>query len=110
MKVINKTRQTTIAEKIIEAKSLKDQSIGLLNHKTPTAMIMNTRFGIHTFFMKYPIDVVVIDSKNHIVAIKQNIKPNSLFIWNPKYNTVLELPSGAISKSETALHDEINLL
>jgi uncharacterized protein len=110
MKLINKTKNTTIAENIIEAKSLKDQSMGLLKYKTPTAMLIKTRFGIHTFFMKYPIDVLVLDKQNRIAQIKENLQPNKLFVWNPKYETILELPLGAIKQSKTQLHDQINLL
>lgn len=107
MKVINKTKTTTLAEKVILAKSIKEQTIGLLRYKIPSAMLIKTRFGIHTFFMQYPIDVLVLNDANCVVKLKQNMRPNALLFWNPQHGTVLELPSGTITKSQTTVNDQI---
>ena len=109
MKVINKTRQTTLAENIIIPQSLLEQSLGLLQYKTPVAMLLKTHLGIHTFWMKYPIDVLILDRKNHVVAMKKNMKSNRIFLWNPKCETVLELPAGTIKKTKTENGDTILL-
>lgn len=109
MKIINTTRQTTLAQNIIEAKSLIDQSLGLLRYKTPTAMLIKTRFGIHTLFMKYPIDVLVLDKSNHVVAIKENLQPNKVHFWNINYTTILEIPAGTIHKTKTTLNDQLSI-
>ena len=109
MTVKNKTRQTTIAKNLLTPTSLKDQSIGLISHKEPTAMLIKTRFGIHTLFMKYAIDVLILDEANNVVALKENLKPNDMYIWNPKYNKVLELPRGTIKKSKTKIADKMSI-
>lgn len=57
--------------------------------------------------MKFPIDILILDNKNKVVAVKENMKPNSIFLWNTKYNTVIELPAGAITKSKTKIGDVI---
>lgn len=108
MKVINQTRNTLLADKIIDPKTLLDQSLGLLKYKTPTAMLLKTRFGIHTLDMKYPIDVIILDKNNRVTALKENLKPNRIFIWNIKYNTVLELPGGTIHTTKTAIGDDLS--
>ena len=107
MKVINKTKQTTIAENIIIPKTLLDQSLGLLKHKTPVAMLFKTRYGIHTFGMKYAIDVLILDKENRVVAMKENLKPNRIFVWDTKYETVLELPQQTIKKTKTETDDTL---
>jgi uncharacterized protein len=109
MKVVNTTRDRILAETIINATSIKDQSLGLLQHKDPTAMLIKTRFGIHTFFMKYPIDVLILDQQNFVVKLKENMQPNTIFLWNPKYETVIELPVKTINVSNTQLGDSIIL-
>lgn len=109
MKVFNQTRQTIIAEKIIIPKTLLERTIGLLKYKTPAAMLLKTRFGIHTLDMKYPIDVLILDKQNRVVRLKENLKPNRIFLWNPQYKTVIELPSGMITKTETQIGDIILL-
>jgi len=107
MKIINKTKKTTLAENIVVPKTLLDQSLGLLKYKTPVAMLLKTRWGIHTFGMRYPIDVLILDGQNHVVEIKESLKPNNIFIWNIQYETVLELPQGTIKKTKTKIMDQI---
>lgn len=59
-------------------------------------MLFKTRFGIHTFFLKESIDVVVLDRNFTVVKLKKNLKPNRLFFWDPKHLYLLELPKGTI--------------
>ena len=109
MKVVNKTKKTTIAEKVIIPESLLDQSLGLLKYQTPVAMLLKTHFGIHTFRMKYAIDVLILNKKYRVVVIKENLEPNKIFIWNFNYEIVLELPAGTIKKTKTEKNDIILL-
>jgi uncharacterized protein len=78
------------------AKNLKEKSMGLLNTTTPESLFMQTRFGIHTFGMRYPIDIVILDNNNTVVKTKESLSTNSIFVWNPRYSSVLELPKGTI--------------
>lgn len=71
--------------------------IGLLGAKKPYGVFFNTRFGIHTFFMKFPIDVLVLDKEHKAVMLKKSLKPYRIFLWNPKFDKVLELPEGTIA-------------
>ncbi len=56
-------------------------------------MLFYTRWGIHTFGMKYPIDIIVLDNQQKIIQIKYDLKPNRIFFWNPKYSSIIELPT-----------------
>ena len=107
MNAINKTRNATLSEKIVIPSSLMEQTVGLLKYKTPTAMLLRTRFGIHTLDMKYEIDVLVLDKQNRVADMKENLKPNRIFVWNPKYHTILELSPGTIKKTKTKKGDQI---
>jgi len=73
-------------------------------------MLFRTRFGIHTIGMKYAIDVLILDKKNKVVAIKKNLEPNKIFLWNPAFNTVLELPAGTINKTKTEIKDLLSFV
>ncbi|HWY79490.1 MAG TPA: DUF192 domain-containing protein [Candidatus Sulfotelmatobacter sp.] len=110
MKVWNKTRNTTLAKQLIIPQKLLDQSFGLLKYKTPVAMLLQTHFGIHTFGMHYPIDVLILNKNKQIVAVGENIKPNRIFLWNPQYETVLELPPGTIERTKTKNRDKLLLI
>jgi uncharacterized protein len=107
MKVVNQTKKTIIAENVVAPTSLLDQSLGLLKYKTPQAMLLKTHFGIHTFGMRYPIDVVILDKQNRVALVKINLKPNNIFIWDITQETVLELPQGTIEKTKTKLEDQL---
>jgi len=77
---------------------IKERTFGLVGKKKPYPLLIQTRFGIHTFFLKFPIDVAVLDKNNRIVKLRQNLAPNRIFVWNPKYDKVLELPEGTVKK------------
>ena len=53
--------------------------------------------GIHTFFMRFPIDAVFLDKNNRIVALIRNLSPNRLTKIYQKATAVLELPAGTIN-------------
>src|SRR5690349_17943309 len=74
------------------------KSRGLLGTKTPKAVHFHTRWGIHTFGMHYPIDVIVLDTNGHVVKCTKSLSPNNMFFWHPKYELVVELPIGTIKK------------
>lgn len=93
-----KNKGKIICKDLKIAKSLLDRIFGLLIKSNPRSMLFKTRFGIHTFFLKEPIDVAVLDGNSKVVKIKQNLKPNRLYFWNPLNPWVLELPQGSIKK------------
>ena len=105
----NESRKTILAQKYKLGESFLDQAFGLLIPSNPRAMLFKTRFGIHTFFMKESIDLIVLDKKNKVVSLKTNVKPNRIFLWNPQFDTILELPSGTIQKSKTEIGDYLSL-
>lgn len=80
---------------------------GLLGQKSCNPVIFNTRFGIHTFFLRFPIDVIIADKNKKIVFIKKNLRPNRFLFWNPKYDIVIELPSGTLDKSKSVIGDAL---
>jgi uncharacterized membrane protein (UPF0127 family) len=90
--------------------SLTEKSIGLLKNKEPEAVYFKTRWGIHTFFMKFPIDILILDRKGRVVTIWKQMKPNRVFLWNPLYDTVLELPAGTIENKKIKPGEIINLI
>ena len=53
--------------------------------------------GIHTFFMRKNIDVVLTDKNNNILYIYKSLKPNKIIL--PKKNTckTIELPTNVFN-------------
>lgn len=109
MSIRNKTKGTILASDIKIAKTLFEKTVGLIYSSQPSPLLLTTRFGIHTFGMKYPIDVLVLDPGQKVVKLVSSLPPNRIFLWNPLYNTVLELPAGTLKKTHTTLFDTLVL-
>lgn len=109
MRVINRATGQVLTHNLKIASSIKDRALGLIILDKKQSMLLYTRFGIHTIGLKHPIDVVILDNKNLVVKLKKSFKPNNIFIWNPKFSKVLELPSGTIEKSKTKVGDALEI-
>lgn len=92
-----------------KAANLKEKIQGLIGKDKPYALVINTRFGIHTFGLKFPIDVLILNDKNNVVSIKKKLKPNRIFLWNPMYEKVVELPAGTIEEKQIKIKDRIGI-
>jgi len=103
----NLTKNTLISENEKEAKGYVDKLIGMVVPENSEGLIIKTRFGIHTLFMTQAIDVIIVDSNKKVVGLKAKIKPFRIFVWNPKFSTIIELPHGVINKSKTQLGDKL---
>ncbi len=90
------------------AQNLLDKTLGMLLVRNTGGLVFNTRFGIHTFFMKGKIDLLVLNKERRVVRLIYGLPPNKFFIWNPKYPYVLELPSGSIKKTKMKLGDKLD--
>lgn len=99
-----------ISIKAIKADNFWEKCVGLIGKSKNTCLYLETRFGIHTFGMRYKIDILILDKKNIVHRLKRSLPPNRFFFWNPFFKKVLELPDSAISKKNIKLTDKINIL
>lgn len=63
--------------------------------------------GVHTFGMKFPIDVLFLDRNNLVIAIKKELAPNRMTLIYPRAITVIELSSGMIEATATKIGNQI---
>ena len=113
MNVINKTRNTVLADKAVIADTLFTRMKGLLGRAglaRGEALVIRPCNSIHAFFMRFTIDVLFLDRQNKVIATLNNLLPWRVSPVYWKGYSVVELPSGVIQKSETAVGDEIILL
>lgn len=108
MQLINISRNTILSENLKQAKTLVDKTFGLHIKQNPRSLLLKTRFGVHTFFLKGKIDIIVLNSSSKVVKAK-TVSPNTVFIYNPLYSYVLELPFKTIKKSKTRVGDQLFL-
>jgi uncharacterized protein len=105
--IVNNTRAKVLARDAVYLKSIFQKSIGLIGKRAPKALIFQTRFGIHTFFLKFPIDVLILGKNMKVVKVVSSLKPNRFLFWNPIYDLVIELPEKASNNVE--VEDKIKL-
>jgi uncharacterized protein len=65
--------------------------------------------GVHTFAMRFPIDVVYLDRGKVVVHIEENLKPWRLAAVRMSAASVLELPGQTLNSTGTAIGDEIEI-
>ena len=98
-----------LSENIREAKTYAEKKQGLLGSNGKTGLFMKTRWGVHTFGMKFPIDVLVLNKQNKVIRYKRNMKPNRVFFWNPVYNKVVEIPTALMPQGIVCIGDELEI-
>jgi len=79
------------------ATSLGDRMKGLLGTRSLPAgegLIIRPCTGVHTFFMKYPIDVVFLAGGGRVAAVYHSLKAWRLTAIHPQASEVVELPAG----------------
>ena len=65
--------------------------------------------GVHTFAMRFPIDVIYLDGDKVVVHIEENLKPWRVAPVRLRAASVLELPDRTLSATQTAIGDEIEI-
>lgn len=93
-----------------KAKSFKEKVVGLIGSQKPYPFLLNTRFGIHTIGLKFPIDILILDKNGKVRAIKEKLAPYRIFFWNPFFDTVLELPYGTVRNKNIKIGNKIEIV
>jgi len=112
MIAINTRTHTTLATNVRVADTLFTRMKGLLGKKElpkGQALWIKPCFSVHTFFMKFPIDVVFLNKTNQVIAAVSNLSPNRMTRLYPQSFSVLELPTGTIAASNTVIGDKIGI-
>lgn len=112
MKIINQTKQTILARDVIIADTVFNRMKGLLgkkDFKQDQALVLKPANSIHTFFMRFPIDVIFIDYNGKVIALRENLIPWRItpIYWKSAF--VIELPAKVIIQTKTSVRDTINL-
>jgi len=86
--------------RVLEARSLFARLIGLLGtvrHEHDSALWLRPCHSVHTFGMKYPIDIVMLDRNGRVVRILPSFRANQIADGTGNTASVIELPDGAVN-------------
>ena len=89
----------TIARRVLKANDAASRSKGLLGRSEMGAdegLWIVPCPMIHTFFMKFPIDVIFLKRDMSVARVIENLKPWRLSPWVFSAQSVLELKGGVL--------------
>jgi len=110
----NRTRHAYLATQLCIAGTHWSRLRGLMGKESATfpagrgLWILPSR-GVHTFGMRFSIDVVYLDGDKVVVHVEEDLKPWRVAPVRMRAASVLELPVNTLRSTQTALGDEIEI-
>lgn len=107
MRITNVTKNAVLADDMRQATTFFTRLRGLLgtDYLPPgSALLIRPCNSVHTFGMKYSLDIVFMNNDNQVIAIKQNMPPGRVAI-SGRSKFVLELPAGTLASTRTDAGD-----
>jgi uncharacterized membrane protein (UPF0127 family) len=111
LRVRNLTRGTVLADRALIADDSRTRQTGLLKHTglaEGEGLWIVPCEGVHTFFMKFAIDVLFLSKKRVVTKLRPNMVKSRIALSLRAHST-LELPVGMIEKSGTKVGDQLEL-
>jgi uncharacterized protein len=110
----NRTRTTYLATELAIARTHWTRFRGLMatdasRFRRGQGLWISPSHGVHTFAMRFPIDVVYLDHSCIVVHVEEELKPWRVAAVRMQASSVLELPLGTIRESQTALGDQVDI-
>jgi uncharacterized protein len=111
MVLVNATRKTVVSDRCHFANTVLKRMVGLLNRRRfarGEGLLLDRCYGVHTFGMRFPIDVLFLDKDLRVIRAVKGLPPYRTSIVK-KAVYVLELPVGALEASRTEEDDQIQI-
>jgi uncharacterized membrane protein (UPF0127 family) len=103
MRLVQAGNGNIVAEEVMRAHTFFRRLKGLMFTKSlPSGCCLHIRpcRSVHTFFMKYAIDILYLDAQHNIVGAEANLMPGKLGAIYPNSVSVIELPEGTIQQND----------
>ena len=105
----NETRNTVLADGAELANTSATRRTGLLKHdrlEPGDGLWIVPCESVHTFFMKFPIDLVYLDKRRKVRKVRHAVPAWRLSACLTAHS-VLELPAGTVKRTGTSVGDEL---
>ena len=105
----NLTRNTVLGQAVELADTSAKRRTGLLKHERLEpghGLWIVPCESVHTFFMKFAIDLVYVDKKNKVRKVRNDVGPWRLSACLTAHS-ILELPAGTARQTGTLAGDEL---
>ena len=107
--LVNARTGEVVAHTIIAAFDSSSRRTGLLKHgglAEGSAMVIAPSNAIHTFFMKFPIDVAFVGRDGRVNKIREAVPPWRISAAWRAY-AVIELPAGTLARAGVVVGDSV---
>jgi uncharacterized membrane protein (UPF0127 family) len=110
IQVSNAERETVLADQVQVADRWWPRLRGLIGQPEPEpgeGLLIEPSQGVHMYWMKYAIDVALIDKEKRVVAVYSDLQPGkrTKMHWSAQY--ALELRTGVLGESGTEVGDQL---
>ena len=107
----NTRNNRIVARTLLTAFDSASRRKGLLDHDSladGSAMIIAPTSAIHTFAMRFTIDVMFVSKDGRVLKVRRDVKPRRIAAaW--RAFAVVALPAGAIERSDTRPGDRLQV-
>ncbi len=112
VRVINTTREATLAERADFANTITTRALGLMGQATlpeGSGLVIDPCTSIHMFFMRFAIDALYVAQDGTVLRVVSQLRPWRLgpIVLNARY--VVELPAGTAARTGTQVGDRLRV-
>ena len=108
----NVSTNTVIADRVGVAATRAARAVGLLSRngfEPGEALWIVPSRGVHTWGMRFPIDVLALDETGQVIDCVSNLRPWRVRLPRRGTAGVLELPAGTLAASRTSIGHQVIL-
>jgi uncharacterized protein len=101
-----------MADRVTVASRRMERAIGLLGRshlEVGEALWIRPCNGVHTWFMRFAIDVIAMDRNGVIVDAVSTLRPWRMRLPRPGASSVLELPAGTLLSAHTKVGHRVQI-
>ena len=109
--VVNEDRDTLLGERVVVADRFLPRLRGLLGRSElggGEGLLLTRCHGVHTYGMKFALDVAFLDRRGCIVALYPGLEPGGRTRVHPRAWFALELPEGTLEETGTRCGDRLS--
>ncbi len=112
LSVVNETTAIAIGRSIAVADTSLSRFLGLMGKRAldpESGLWITPSSGVHTCWMRMPIDVVALDRNLRVIKLASGVRPWRVSGLSLKTRSVLELPAGRIEACGLRVGDQLKM-